>query len=332
MHSIVRAGWVSLALIIVAGVHAEAQVPWNGYMQLRFSNDYRSAYGFAVRRAVVWVQAPAPFAPAWSFKIQGLFRYQNKGAYTLQDAYAEYHYDKMILRLGQQTPDFSLQRQQPDAEIPFVERAIVVDALIPSAETDGRDIGLQIQLNSKSSAWHWSAGTFNGNGGNTAGSGGKHLIATSRLTFAAALGDRLSWENGMSASYRDVSSTTFARIFGNGQTYSGSDFRGGLESHLSCDSLWDVQAEFLQARLNDRLAWGGYGYCDVYVTKKDLIVLSYDYFHDLGSMSPDVRGVDLTWSHFLVGHKAKFILDNRVERLGKQTDYLTTGQFQLFLH
>ena len=43
-------------------------------------------------------------------------------------------------------PDFSLQRKQPDYAIPLDERADVVNALVPGAETMARDIGLELKL------------------------------------------------------------------------------------------------------------------------------------------------------------------------------------------
>lgn len=82
----------------------------------------------------------------------------------LQDVYGEYRLPFGIVRAGQFVPDFSLERSQGDAYIPVIERAAVVNALIPSGDTYARDIGTKFVFQPKGSGFHTSFGVYNGKG------------------------------------------------------------------------------------------------------------------------------------------------------------------------
>ncbi len=100
----------------------------------------------------------------------------------LQDAYADEQFSDLSLRAGQFVPPFSLQRLQPDAAMPVVERALVVDALVPSAETYARDVGAQATLHLQSQ-WNVTIGAFNGNGGNQSANNDRQLLYIGSIHF-----------------------------------------------------------------------------------------------------------------------------------------------------
>ena len=159
----------------------QAPVPWGGYIQARFaqSNDVT---GFSIRRTKLWLDGAAPVGKGFHYKVQGLFRPPNGGAFTLQDACLEYRTSMGFLRAGQMVPDFSLERSQPDAEIPLSERAAVINTLIPSATTGARDIGMEVALRPNAARWHATFGVFNGNGGNASQNEDRHFLGTGRAT------------------------------------------------------------------------------------------------------------------------------------------------------
>ena len=84
-----------------------------------------------------------------------------------------------------------LQRSQPDFLVPLVERAQVVETLIPGARTLGRDIGIQMVVAPSAGSPRLALGLFNGSGAN-------HLAAIG-LRPAAVIGDLDSIRSGIRA-------------------------------------------------------------------------------------------------------------------------------------
>ncbi len=132
---------------------AQTKPDWNGYVQVRYKNAFSNQHLFEVRRAKLWMYRQAPFSNLLYYKVQGKFNFKNHGNFVLQDVFAEYRIKNGWIRLGQQKPDFSKERSQPDHLISVAKRALVVDALIPAAESGARDIGLQIHGKSANKFW-----------------------------------------------------------------------------------------------------------------------------------------------------------------------------------
>lgn len=321
----------ALALAVLAcaaPLRAQDHLDWHGYAQIRFSYG-RSIYGFGIRRAKLWVKGPVPMAEGLHFKLQGIFRPRASGAFILQDVYAEYRRGLGMLRAGQMVPDFSLERRQPDYEIPLVERASVINALIPAGTTLARDIGVQVTVAGRG-AWHASVGLFNGNGANHPVNEDKQFLVTGRVALAARPLPAVDLALGASASYRDADGMDFSKILGGGEPFAGKDFRWGVETRLSA-LRWGVQAEYLQANLGGQLAWGYYAFADYYLTARNQIVVSTERLDVPNPDLPSNPWYILGFNHYIAGHNAKVMLDARVQFTDARTNYRTAAQLQLFL-
>jgi phosphate-selective porin len=326
-------GTTMIALAALGGFAApsrvHAQATWGGYVQTRFATDYRNTTGFSIRRAKLYTDGIAPFDSNLSVRVQAIFRWQNAGTFTLQDAYADYRFSNTSFRFGQFVPEFSLQRIQSDAVIPVVERALAVDALIPSAETYARDIGMQIRLY-PSNHWHLTLGVFNGNGGNQSGNIDRHLLYVARPTFDATLFDSIRVHGGMSFAYRDKSDMTFKRIFGNLIPFSGKDFRWGGEWSLS-SSRWGLQTEYLQANLGGRTASGYYVIGTFSIDRADEVVGLVDRLDDLDPATQNATWYGGGWNHYFAGNRFKIQCVGRVQFDSGHNQYATTVQLQTYI-
>ncbi len=331
MKSIFKAGFLSVSLAIASSAvsFGQQKVEWNGYLQSRFSDDFRSTTGFSIRRAKLWVDGSA--ANDLSFRVQGIFRYQTSGTFMLQDVYGQYRLPFGFVRAGQFVPDFSLERSQGDAVIPLVERAAVINALIPSGDTYARDIGAEFVLEPASSGFHTSFGVYNGNGGNTKGSDDRQLLYTDRTTYDIHITEGVSWTSGFSLAYRDKKDLTFSSILGSGKTFSGQDFRWGLETHLKSGN-WEVQAEYLQADLESLKSYGYYVMGDYTFDPMNEIALSTERLEVPNPSAANEPWYIADYTHFFNGQKEKVIVDARAQRSTDRTSYAATVQFQFYFN
>lgn len=325
---------LSLALVIFAMLAAplpsQAQLTWGGYLQSRFSSDFHITTGFSIRRAKLYTTAVAPFDTNLSARMQAIFRWQNAGTLTLQDVYAEYRLHGLSFRAGQFVPEFSLQRLQPDAAMPVVERALVVDALVPSAETYARDIGAQLALYPLSH-WRVTFGAFNGNGGNQCGNNDRQLLYVARSTFQASLSDSIQLHLGASFAYRNKSAMTFKKIFGTGVPFSGKDVRWGGEVRFA-SPWWSLQAEYLEANLEARKASGYYVLGSVFVDRANEIAGLVEKLQDLDPRTNDAAWYGAGWNHYFAENKFKTQLAARAQLSPEGNHYSATLQLQLYIH
>ena len=325
---------LSLALVIFATLAAplpsQAQLTWGGYLQSRFSSDFHSTTGFSIRRAKLYTTAVAPFDTNLSARMQAIFRWQNAGTLTLQDVYAEYRLHGLSFRAGQFVPEFSLQRLQPDAAMPVVERALVVDALVPSAETYARDIGAQLALYPLSH-WRVTFGAFNGNGGNQCGNNDRQLLYVARSTFQASISDSIQVHLGTSFAYRNKSAMTFKKIFGTAMPFSGRDVRWGGEVRLAAP-WWSLQAEYLQANLETRKASGYYILGSVFLDKTNEFAGLVEQLQDLDPTTNDAAWYGAGWNHYFAENKFKTQLAARAQLSPEGNHYSATLQLQLYIH
>lgn len=304
-----------------------AQVEWNGYLQLRYSADNQQLSSFSVRRAKLWLKGSVPL-PHWSYKLQGIFRWQNSGAFILQDAFVEYQHLAFKIRFGQMVPDFSLQRQQSDYLLPVVERAQVINSLIPAAETLARDIGLLLIWNSEKNNWHVSAGLFNGNGANQPQNNDRNFLYTARATKSLTLFSDWQLQSGFSLAFRKSSNLKFKKIFNDETTFSGNDLRWATEFQLTGNG-WQFQAEYLQARLKSRQAQGYY----VLISKtieRHLLTFSLDQFSDLNPQTSDQPFYIFGYGFHFTGNENKILVDLRTRQDNKEWFVSTFLQLQFF--
>lgn len=308
----------------------QAQATWGGYLQTRFSTDYRSSTGFSIRRAKLYTTGIAPFDTNLSARVQAIFRWQNAGTLTLQDVYAEYRVTGLSFRAGQFVPEFSLQRLQPDAAMPVVERALVVDALVPSAETYARDIGVQIATHPLSHM-QFTLGAFNGNGGNQSGNNDRQLLYVARSAFQTLLTDSIQIHFGASFAYRNKSAMTFKKIFGTTLPFSGADFRWGAEWSLSA-AQWSVQTEYLQANLGGRTALGYYLIGTLSIDPVNEIVGLVDRLDDLDPATQNAMWYGGGWNHYIAENRFKIQCAGRTQFVSGHNQYATIVQLQTYIH
>jgi len=325
-----RSAALAVLCVVLPCSRADAQATWGGYVQTRFSTDYRATSSFSIRRAKLYTTAVAPFDTNLSVRMQAIFRWQNAGTLTLQDVYAEYRFPFISFRAGQFVPEFCLQRLQPDAAIPVVERALAVDALIPSAESYARDIGLQMMLH-PSGSWGLSLGMFNGNGGNQAGNNERRFLYVARPTFDLIAIDSVHIHAGLSFAYRNKRSLTFKKIFGNTVPFSGDDFRWGAEWFFF-STQWCLQAEYVQANLGGQKAWGYYVIGNVLLDPRNEIVGLVERYSDLDSTTSDANWYGVGWNHYFIGNQCKVQCAARAQFVSGHNQYAMTIQLQTFIH
>jgi phosphate-selective porin len=316
--------------MLAAPLPSQAQLTWGGYLQSRFSSDFHTTTGFSIRRAKLYTTAVAPFDTNLTARMQAIFRWQNAGTLTLQDVYAEYRLPFVSFRAGQFVPEFSLQRLQPDAAMPVVERALVVDALVPSAETYARDIGAQLALYPLSH-WRVTFGAFNGNGGNQCGNNDRQLLYVARSTFQASLSESIQLHLGASFAYRNKSAMTFKKIFGTTMPFSGRDARWGGEVRLA-SPRWSLQAEYMQANLEARNASGYYILASVFLDRTNEFAGLVEQLHDLDPTTNDAAWYGAGWNHYFSANKFKTQFAVRIQPSSGINQYAATLQLQLYTH
>lgn len=324
-------GFCFVTAVSVPVVRAQDNIPWHGYIQTRYSENYDNLSSFRVRRAKLWLKGRAPIQGNWYYKMQAIFVEKNKGGFTLQDAYAEYRLHDWRLRAGQQIPEFSLQRVQPDYVIPVLERGLAINNLIPAAETGARDIGAQVIYDSPDKSWHASAGMFNGNGANQLKNEDRQFLFNQRLTFETPVSGKVRAHLGYSLAYRKTSGLTLKKIFGSGRLFSGDDFRWGLEGRL-LHPRWEIQGEYIHVSLEDDNAWAYYLLSDYKLTEKNQLVFMLDKYKDLNPQTADEPWFILGFNHYFAGDKAKVMLDSRLQVADNDTHYQSMIQLQLMFH
>jgi hypothetical protein len=219
------------------------------------------------------MKGPVPGVAHLSFKVQGIFRNGASGAFVLQDVFADYGGPRAKVRVGQFVPAFSLQRSQPDYLIPLMERAAVVETLIPGAGSMGRDIGAQIILAPGSRAVRLDLGLFDGLGGNRSAGREGDFLTTGRFTLAANVGSGAKASLGGSVAWRRTHGADVGVLSTAGPSFAGNDFRWGGDARLAGPG-WEVQGEYLHADLAAEASHGFYVLGDVAVSRRDDLALS----------------------------------------------------------
>ena len=320
-----------VAVVLVSAPRSTAQqkVDWNGYLQYRFADNYLDQAAFSVRRAKFWLNGTMPDdAHTWSYKLQAMFHQQAQFDFLLQDVYVNYRTNDFEITAGQFVPDFSLQRKQPDYTIPLVERAAVVNALVPAAETMARDIGLEVKA-SKSDLGSISFGFFNGNGANTLSSRKNFLLVQRSVVSLFNTGAIL--QLGYNLSYRHATTLQCAKMLGPGISFSGNDFRFGFEGRFVLNGI-EIQSEYIEAHLGSRKASGFYALADYLITPEHRVSFSIEKLRDLNPATQDDPWYIVAYSYLIKGDQIKLSLDNRFQFTNSTTTSLTTVQIQYFFH
>ena len=325
---------ILLALTLFAclniNIKAQQKINWNGYLQYRFSENYLNQSEFSVRRAKFWLNGLLPEAKGtWSYKIQANFLKQVKYQFLLQDVFVSYKINNFEITAGQFVLDYGLQRKQPDYQIPLDERANVINALVPGAETMARDIGIELKLDKKNKG-SFSLGFFNGNGANNVTNQKNFLLVSQGRLFLTNNND-LQLELGYNLSYRSAHNLEFNKIFGSDYAFTGNDFRFGFEGKLNIENL-ELQFEYLEAHIGSQQANGYYVLADYTIAAKNLLTLSVEKLNDLNPSTIDNAWYIIGYSYLVKGNDIKISLDNKFQFTSNKTNSLTTLQIQYFFN
>ncbi len=301
-----------IALVLLSAPLAKAKpgnnhFNWNGYTQIRFYKKNNDSQGFIIRRAKLWVKGNVGSLNELSYKVMGIFKYNKTGYFGLLDVYATYNFGFGYVRLGQQIPEFSLQRLQPDWKIPVIERAESVNKLIPAAQTSARDIGIQTHLAFSNKRINVAAGVFNGNGANLKNHNSADFLYNLRSFFVFNITDKTYLHLGASAMYRKVKNADFSTILGKGTIYTGKDFRYGIETLLKLDKV-QIQAEYLKAIFGDYKVDGYYALISFNATPKDQFVISTEILNDLNTNMQDYQWLKVGYNRLFESHKLKLMV------------------------
>jgi phosphate-selective porin len=324
---------LTMTLFAAINFHALAQqkINWNGYIQYRFSDNYLNQTEFSVRRAKFWVfgNLPLESGDSWNYKLQAIFHQQVKYEFWLQDVLVSYKTNGFEITAGQFVSDFSMQRKQPDYAIPLDERADVVNALVPGAETMARNIGIQVKLEDNKTG-SLSFGFFNGNGANNV-SNQRNFLYVNRGTLCLLNNPNSKLELGYNVSYRDAHNLQFSKIFGNNFSFTGNDFRFGFEGRLNLGDF-ELQSEYIAAHPGNQKAYGYYVLVDYLFTKKNLVTLAAEQLNDLNPSTADDPWYVIGYSYLVKGNDIKISLNNKFQFTSNRTNALTTLQIQYFFN
>ena len=324
---------ITLALSILLFQSGLAQTgksnfQWNGYGQFRLYKNGSGSQGVMVRRIKLWVKGEAPGYSNLKFKVQGNFEYKDAEQFRLLDAYGDFTFKNGYLRFGQQTPEFSLQRLQSDWKIPLLERASVINSLIPAAQTSARDVGLQLHLLPFTKIWEISFGVYDGKGAKIAVAEKPDFLYTFRSSVNLSFTENYSLHLGISGMYREAHSADFSKIFGQGKPFTGRDLRFGVESLLKLAKI-EIQAEYLEARLNDKKAYGFYTYVNYNFSGKNQIVVNVQKYADINPKTKDDIWLIAGYNHLYLKNKVKLMLSGGTQF---DNDYSIAAQLQIFFN
>ena len=301
---------------------------WNGYAQFRLYKTNNSVQGFRIRRAKLWVKGKVPKADSFTYKVMGIFKYNKTGYFSLLDVFGNYNFSTGYLRFGQQIPEFSLQREQPDWKIPVVERASIINKLIPAAQSNARDIGVQVHLNFLDNNFQIATGIFNGNGANLKKHSSANFLYSLRSFYKIKFSKNYWWHIGTSLMYRKANNTNFSLIFGKDNLYSGDDFRFGFESLLKLNNL-EIQAEYIKADFNGSVSYGYYVLANYIISTNDQVVISSDQLIDLNKNTDDAPWLNIGYNHLFTEHKLKLMINGGTQF---NDNFSLTAQMQLFFN
>lgn len=330
---------VSLSLVIslfLIGINSrlsaqeKSSLPLNlhGYTQLRFSTNFSNVHSFSLRRLKLWIVPKSNFSKHWDFKIQTTLTSLKNEAFFLQDVMLRYKKGPFSVKMGQFTPEYSLERFEHDYSLPIAERSIVIDRLIPNATLGVRDIGFEGTYKSPSGGFETWLGIFNGYGIKEYRFDNTGIMITHKTTFYIL---KKHWLTGYSIMYRRGDQLAVPKVLPEGVMFTGDDFRFNLFSKIHWSAL-SFQTEYFYANIKHRYA-DGYYFMGVWKKNNQSIAASYNQYTDLINETPDNPEIHLAYSYLFKGDRIKLMLDNGV-KLGDHSvyDYFLLVQFQFFIN
>jgi len=305
-------------------------IDFNGYIQIRGISNFDDYTSFSMRRLKLWVKSKPEFSEHWSYKIQTTFSSFLQEKFFLQDVKIGYKTGLFSFNIGQFVPQYSLQRFQPDYKIAPIERAKVINALIPNGTLGVRDIGLQVNFETKSKILKTHLGIFNGYGIKEYRFNNKGVMLTHKSELNIPVKqDKI--KIGYSLQYRYAENLQLRFILPDSVLFSGHDFRYNLFAMYKSKRL-KVQAEFLNADLDGSRAYGYYFLSAINI-KKNQIVLSVEDYNDLIAETTDKPFYRVGYNYFIKDYKIRLSLDNYFQiNADKIEKYYASIQLQIFLN
>jgi len=323
---------ISAILFLLASLSyaqpSEKKFEWNGYGQFRLYKYGTSSEGSMIRRMKLWVKGNTASLKRFRYKVMGIFTYNQKGYFGLLDAYGDFSFKNGYLRFGQQIPEFSLQRMQPDWKIPVMERAAVINRMIPAAQSAARDLGVQVYWSPAPKIWQFAAGVFNSDGANLKKHNSANFLYSLRTVVKINFSPDYRWSLGGSAMYRKADNYDFSLIFGKDKPYTGDDFRYGFESLLKLNRV-EIQAEYIGADFDGQTAYGYYAYVNYNFSGKDQAIVSYERLVDLNKNRSDDPWAIVGYNRLLARHNVKLMINAGTQFNG---NYSLSTQIQLFFN
>ena len=282
-----------------------------------------------MRRLKFWLKSGPDFSEHWGFKVQAALSGLQSEKLVLQDVKAMYHAGNFSFNLGQFIPEYSLQQFQPDAVIPLTERAPVIKALIPDGTLGLRDIGMEGAVHNSTKDIEAWLGVFNGYGINEYRPSGPGYMLTHK-TAVHLFEKHLT--AGYSMMYRKSSKLELPSVLPENQLYTGEDLRYDVFA-LFHTSSFEVQAEYLGARLADNKAEGCYILGKLELGKSQLVA-SWDQYQDLITSTENNQDIHFGYNYLIKQNNLKLMFDNRIQIRGAdpQKAYSATIQCQIFFN
>jgi hypothetical protein len=278
---------------------------FKGYIQIRAEDNFNGPSGFLLRRLKMWLRSNPELSP-WSYKIQATFSGLSGEKFFLQDVKIGYRSGNFSCDLGQFVPQFSLQRFQHDYRLPVLERARVINVLIPNGTLGVRDVGLQFNYENTRSHIRTHFGIFNGYGIKHFRSDNKGYLLTHKTSLGMFHG-MPHFRVGYSLQYRKADRLWLKDILPDSVRFSGDDFRYNVFAVFR-EKCLTVQAEYLQAILGGHKAWGYYVLGSVSLHKHQLAVECEEYKDSIVS-TRDGSFARLDYNYLWQSYKTKFSLD-----------------------
>ncbi len=302
---------------------------FDGYIQIRATSNFDNYTSFSVRRLKLWIKSKPEFSKHWEYKIQTTFSSYSQEKFFLQDVKLKYKAGLLSFDIGQFVPQYSLQRFQHDYEIAPLERAKVINTLIPDGTLGVRDIGLQANFKTKNKLFASHLGIFNGYGIKEYRFKNTGFMISHKTAIDIPI-EKTNFKIGYSIQYRKAENLMIPKVLPDTFFFTGNDFRYNVFAMFK-SPVFKLQAEYLTADFDGQRAYGFY-VLSVIKLKKNQFVLAYENYTDLIDETDDSPYLRLGYNYLVKEYKFRVSFDNYFQlSQGKIGNYLANIQLQFFL-
>ncbi len=286
--------------------------------------------GFIIRRAKVIMTGKA--VDHVTYRFQFISR-SDLPTPQLQDAYVVY--DKLHIAqlvIGQMVPPFGRERLSPDWQIYTMERSLISNNLVPSAQTLARDIGVEMKGNLLDKYLDYAAGVYNGTGANNVpvNNTNSNFLYVARVVTTPLQGNNHSdipgVSIGASLSYRKANGLTdLSKIVNSSLPFTGTDFRYGIDGEIKFKGfsfIGEYMRAFLnsdEAKINSVTPDGYYLQAAYFATPQLQPMAEYQTFNPdaYTESTKNDKWLTVGLNYYIVDNKFKLMADYTFERFGK---------------